>query len=241
MFKEVNKLQSMSGFVGSRAKKRRRNIVITLGLVTLLGIFTFILPKLETNNSEIIPNDSIVPDPTEDLTSLSSNIEELELNLFQKDQKIKFRDGQIKNLQTELKNTKLQYDAVILELNEIKDDFSTLSSNNENLVSLKKLKSLQDKFTKLNVENDKNISTIKKLNKKIDELNNNLLLVDEQANDIKRENQQIKKDNKSFFAKNLKLENSITNLKQKIIEQKTEINSYLQQIKKLKDRTHHGG
>jgi chromosome segregation ATPase len=245
MFKEVNKLQSMSGFVGSRAKKRRRNIVITLGLVTLLGIFTFILPKLETNNSEIIPNDSIVPDPTEDLTSLASNIEELELNLFQKDQKIKFRDGQIKNLQTELKNTKLQYDSVILELNVIKDDFSTLSSNNENLVSLKKFKSLQDKFTKLNVENDKNISTIKKLNKKIDELNNNLLLVDEQTNEIKRENEQLKKDNKSFFAKNLKLEKNITkvisDLKQKIIEQKSEINSYLQQIKKLKDRTHHGG
>jgi len=231
----------MSGFVGSRAKKRQRNIVLTLSLVILIGIFVFILPKLVTNNNEIIPNDSIVPDPIEDLTSLSSNIEELELSLFQKDQKIKFRDGQIVNLQTELKNSKLQYDAVILELNEIKDDFSTLSSNNENLISLKKFKSLQDKFTKLNVENDKNISTINKLNKKIDELNNNLLLVDEQTNDIKRENQQLKKDIKSFFAKNLKLENNITNLKQKIIEQKIEIDSYLQQIKKLKDRTHHGG
>ena len=231
----------MSGFVGSRAKKRQRNIVLTLSLVILIGIFVFILPKLVTNNNEIIPNDSIVPDPIEDLTSLSSNIEELELSLFQKDQKIKFRDGQIVNLQTELKNSKLQYDAVILELNEIKDDFSTLSSNNENLVSLKKFKSLQDKFTKLNVENDKNISTIKKLNKKINELNNNLLSVDEQTNDIKRENQQLKKDNKSFFAKNLKLENNITNLKQKIIEQKIEIDSYLQQIKKIKDRTHHGG
>jgi len=231
----------MSGFVGSRAKKRQRNIVLTLSLLILIGIFVFILPKLVTNNNEIIPNDSIVPDPIEDLTSLSSNIEELELSLFQKDQKIKFRDGQIVNLQTELKNSKLQYDAVILELNEIKDDFSTLSSNNENLVSLKKFKSLQDKFTKLNVENDKNISTIKKLNKKINELNNNLLSVDEQTNDIKRENQQLKKDNKSFFAKNLKLENNITNLKQKIIEQKIEIDSYLQQIKKLKDRTHHGG
>jgi len=231
----------MSGFVGSRAKKRQRNIVLILSLVILIGIFVFILPKLVTNNNEIIPNDSIVPDPIEDLTSLSSNIEELELSLFQKDQKIKFRDGQIVNLQTELKNSKLQYDAVILELNEIKDDFSTLSSNNENLVSLKKFKSLQDKFTKLNVENDKNISTIKKLNKKINELNNNLLSVDEQTNDIKRENQQLKKDNKSFFAKNLKLENNITNLKQKIIEQKIELDSYLQQIKKLKDRTHHGG
>lgn len=230
----------MSGFVGSRARKRRRNIFLSLGFIVLVSIIILIFPSLENTNSEIIPNENIVPNVTEDLTSLASNIEELELNLFQKDQKIKFRDGQIVNLQTELKNSKLQYDAVILELNEIKDDFSTLSSNNENLISLKKFKSLQDKFTKLNVENDKNISTINKLNKKIDELNNNLLLVDEQTNDIKRENQQLKKDIKSFFAKNLKLENNITNLKQKIIEQKIEIDSYIKQIIKLKDRQLHG-
>ena len=54
------------------------------------------------------------------MTSIASNIEELELNLFQKDQKIKFRDGQIKNLQTELKKTMLMYNETILELDEIK-------------------------------------------------------------------------------------------------------------------------
>ena len=35
--------------------------------------------------------------------------------------------------------------------------------------------------------------------------------------------------------------NSITQLKQKIIEQQIEIDSYLEEIKKLKDRSHHGG
>ena len=92
------------------------------------------------------------------MTSIASNIEELELNLFQKDQKIKFRDGQIKNLQTELKKTMLMYNETILELDEIKNDFSALSSNNENLIKPDKLKSLEDKFTKLNLENNKNIS-----------------------------------------------------------------------------------
>ena len=88
----------------------------------LIGFFTYVFPKLDTTNPEIIPNDNIVPDPKEDMTSLISNIEELELSLFQKDQKINFRDGQINNLKNEIKNTKSQYDALVLQLNEIKND-----------------------------------------------------------------------------------------------------------------------
>ena len=231
----------MSGFVGSRARKRRRNIFVSLGIFLLIVIVFLTFPTFENNNSEIIPNDNIIPNPSEELTSLASNIEELELNLFQKDQKIKFRDGQIKNLQTELKVTKLQYDTVVLELNEIKNDLNSLSSNNQNLVPSDKLKSLQDKFTKLSVENDKNIINIKNLNKKIDELNINLQSGDNNINNIKQENLKLKKDNKSFFAKNLKLDNRITELEQLIIEKQIEVNSYLEQIKKLKDKSHHGG
>jgi uncharacterized coiled-coil DUF342 family protein len=100
---------------------------------------------------------------------------------------------------------------------------------------------LQDKFTKLSLENDKNIITIKDLNKKIDELNINLQSGDNNINNIKQENQKLKKDNKSFFAKNLKLDNRITELEQLIIEKQIEVNYYLEQIKKLKDKSHHGG
>ena len=88
---------------------------------------------------------------------------------------------------------------------------------------------------------DKNISKIKSLNKQIDELNTNLQSVDNKTDDIINENQKLKKDNKSFFAKNIKLDNSIAELKQKINEQQIEIDSYLEEIKKLKDTSHHGG
>lgn len=230
----------MSGFVGSRARKRRRTIFLSLGLVILITIIFLIFPNIENINSEIVPNDNIVPDPSEDLTSIASNIEELELNLFQKDQKIKFRDGQIKNLQSELKEVKLQYDNAILELSEIKNDLNTLSSNKENLVPSDKFKLLQDKFTKLNVENDKNISLIKNLNKQIDDHNTNLQSIDNKTDDLLNENIKLKKDNKSFFAKNIKLDNSVAELKQKIIEQQIIIDSYLEEIKKLKDKSHHG-
>ena len=185
----------MSGFVGSRARKRRRNIFISLVVIVLIIIFILFFPSIENQNNKIIPSDNIVPDPTQELTSLASNIEELELNLFQKDQKIKFRDGQIKNLQTELKKIKLMYNETILELDEIKNDLSALSSNNENLIKPDKLKSLEDKFTKLNVENDKNITKIINLNKKIDDLNNVIGSTDNKTNDLINENQKIKKDN----------------------------------------------
>ena len=191
----------MSGFVGSRARKRRRTIFLSLGLVILITIIFLIFPNIENINSEIVPNDNIIPDPSEDLTSIASNIEELELNLFQKDQKIKFRDGQIKNLQSELKEVKLQYDNAILELSEIKNDLNTLSSNKENLVPSDKFKLLQDKFTKLNVENDKNISLIKNLNRQIDDHNTNLQSINNKTDDLLNENIKLKKDNKSFLLK----------------------------------------
>ena len=231
----------MSGFVGSRARKRRRNIFISLVVIVLIIIIILIFPSIENQNNKIIPSDNIVPDPTQELTSLASNIEELELNLFQKDQKIKFRDGQIKNLQFELKETKSKYDSAILELTEIKNDLSTLSSNNENLIQPDRLKSLQDKFNKLKLENDKNISKIKNLNNKIDDLNTIIQSNDINSNDLLNENQKLKKDNKNIFAQKIKLDNNIIELKEKISEQQIEIDSYLEEIKKLKDKSHHGG
>ncbi|MDC6448309.1 hypothetical protein PQZ42_04440, partial [Alphaproteobacteria bacterium] len=67
----------MSGFVGSHAKKKRRNFFFTIALLIFIGIFIYFFPSLEDDNNEIIPNDKIIPDPTDDLSSLASNIEEL--------------------------------------------------------------------------------------------------------------------------------------------------------------------
>mgnify|MGYP001269521607 FL=1 len=231
----------MVGFVGSRAKKRRRNIFLTLIFLILFSIFYFIYSTIEINDNIIVPNDSIIPDPNEDINSLVSNIEDLELELFNKDQKIKFRDGQINNLKTELKKTQLQYENISLELNEIKSQYSILSSDNDTLISPTKYKLLQDNHTELNNTNNQNILTIKNLNKKIEKLNNNILSIEEQTNNIIRENQKLTKNNKSVFSKNLKLENSITNLENLINEQKIQIDLHLSEIKKLKDKSHHGG
>ena len=231
----------MGGFVGSRARKRRRNIFLTLGFLALIVAIYFMLPTFQLNIDDPIPNENLIPDPTADLTSLASDIEDLELTVFQKDQKIKFRDGQINNLQTQLKNTKMQLEITIKELNKIKDLYETLTLNSDNSVPSDELNILQDKFNTLNKENEKNISKINDLNNKIKDLDNSLLSIDQNQKDASIENQKLKKDNKSLFAKNLKLNQTISNLENKINEQNIELNIYLEQIKELKDRSHHGG
>ena len=231
----------MTGFVGSRARKRRRNFFLTIGFFVVIAAFYFISPTFQLNVNDPIPDENLIPDPTADLTSLASDIEDLELTVFQKDQKIKFRDGQINNLQNQLKDTKMQLEITIKELNKIKDLYETLTLNSDNSVPSDELNILQNKFNALNKENEKNISKINNLNNQIKDLDNSLLSVDQNQKDASIENQKLKKDNKSLFAKNLKLNQTISNLENKINEQNIELNIYLEQIKELKDRSHHGG
>ena len=231
----------MSGFVGSRARKRKRNLFLTLISLIIIVVIYLIFPNFQFNVNSPVPDENLIPDPNEDLTSLASNIEDLELTVFQKDQKIKFRDGQINNLQTQLKDTKMQLEITIKELNKIKDLYETLTLNSDNSVPSDELNILQDKFNALNKENEKNISKINDLNNQIKDLDNNLLSIDQNQKDVAIENQKLKKDNKSLFAKNLKLNETISNLENKINEQSIELNIYLEQIKELKDKSHHGG
>ena len=231
----------MAGFVGSRARKRRRNIFLTLVFLVLIFSIFFMFPTFQLNVNDPIPDENLIPDPTEDLTSLASDIEDLELLVFQKDQKIKFRDGQINNLQTQLKDTKMQLEITIKELNKISDLYETLTLNNDNSVSSDELNILQDKFNALNKENEKNISKINDLNNQIKDLDNNLLSFDQNQKNVTVENQKLKNDNKVLFAKNLKLNETISNLENNINEQRIEIDMYLEQIKELKDKSHHGG
>ena len=79
------------------------------------------------------------------------------------------------------------------------------------------------------------------MNDKIDDLNNNIQFIDINSNDLLNENKKLKKDNKNIFAQKIKLDNNMIELKKKISEQQIEIDSYLEEIKKLKDKSHHGG
>ena len=218
----------MSGFVGSRARKRNRNFFLTSILVLIAIIFFLFFSESEKFNNELIPNDTLIPNPIKDLTSVTSDIEELELLIFQKDQKIKFRDGQIKNIQTELENSILKHKIVISELN---NNYDSLFSENKKLISTKKYNLLQDNFKKINIKYDKSILKIKNLNK----------IIDERKKIPNSEYNNLKKNLKGSFAKNMKSQKIILDLQKKIKEQQLQIDSQLKEIKKLNNNSHHGG
>ena len=99
----------MTGYIGSRAKKRRRNFFILLSFVLVVGLIVLLFPQIDFYDNNPAPDDSILPNPNEEISSLSSKVEDLNLTIFQKDQKIKFRDGQINNLKKEIKDLKIIY------------------------------------------------------------------------------------------------------------------------------------
>ena len=81
----------MVGFVGERARKKRRNTFIILSIFIIVVLFIFINPRIQLN--ENIPTDEFLPKENEIIKpNFDSTIEELKLKIFDKEQKIIFRD-----------------------------------------------------------------------------------------------------------------------------------------------------
>ena len=93
----------MVGFVGIQARRRRRNRIFFIFVIIIIFVFIFYLPTLDFSTEDKVLPDEILPDTIDDKSSLISDIEELKLEVFQKDQRIKFRDNQIKDLREKLK------------------------------------------------------------------------------------------------------------------------------------------
>ncbi len=92
----------MVGFVGAQARRRRRNRIFGFLLLLIIFVIVFYLPSIDFTIEEKVLPDEILPDTVDDKSSLISEIEELKLEVFQKDQRIKFRDSQIKDLKEEI-------------------------------------------------------------------------------------------------------------------------------------------
>ena len=102
----------MVGFVGARARKRRRNrYLFVILILAIFGIF-FYLPSIDFTTEEKQPLDEIIPSNVVDESSLRTEIEELKLEVFQKDQRLKFRDDQIKNLRKEINDLNKSFNTV---------------------------------------------------------------------------------------------------------------------------------
>ena len=72
----------MVGFVGVRARKRRRNrLLFIIFILAIFGIF-FYLPSIDFTTEKKQPLDEIIPSNVVDESSLRTEIEELKLSLI---------------------------------------------------------------------------------------------------------------------------------------------------------------
>ena len=109
----------MIGYVGGRARRKKRNTIIVFLLLIVLALGIYIIPTFRLN--ETIPPDVLLPSDKEIINpQVNVSIEELELKVFDKEQKIIFRDKRIEKLKTDLKILVIENEQLsksILDLN----------------------------------------------------------------------------------------------------------------------------
>ena len=223
----------MVGFVGTQARRRRRNrILIAISIIFLL-IFFLYLPSIDFSNTEENLPSEILPYDIIDENSLASDVEELKLEVFQKDQRIKFRDNQINNLREEIRNLnkslntlKSDYENAVGSIDELQNN-----SSNDSAQNLEEIKILNDQINNLKIFLSNSEEKIILLENKI---NNSVNSEDLQKINI--ENSILKNEIKQIKEKNLKSQETINKLKL-LIEEKDNL---IEDLNYLKDLQHHG-
>ena len=226
----------MVGYIGARAKKRKRNFYLLIFLTLIIFLLFLYTPQLNWEDENLNINENLLPQPNENMNSLASKVEELELLIFQKDQKIKFRDNLINDLKKEIEEIKDNLQKLTITNEDIQLKYNTLREKNLNNTETEKddLSNLQEQLTKANKKNSESKNKINELKSKNEELLN-----------LRDENEKIKinlQDKNNIFKKEIdiilfeknKLELLIEELNKRITEQEEKIN-------KLQDRSHHGG
>ena len=223
----------MVGFVGVQARRRRRNKILFVFVIISMVLIFFYIPSLEFNNEKNFLPNQVLPTENEETTSLISELEELKLAIFQKDQRIKFRDNQIKDLREEIKNTKQAFLSLENEYNKTLGNFTELENNllensSENINEISKLKNEIDKLNNIINEYNKQIANLKK------EINDSISEDDLQQLNI--ENSILKSEIMLIKEKNIESENTLKELRFLIDQKQKEIDKLLY----IKDTGHHG-
>lgn len=219
----------MSGYVGGRAKKRKRNSILLIFFIVFSILAFYFFPSMQTIES--IPSNSLIPSEEEINSPVTTlNIEELELKIFDREQKIIFRNNKIEKLEIELAksfalNEKLN--KIVFDLNEKIDanldnsdqrDFN-LEINNIKNNSKKELKKYLNEIEQNTIQKNKLIKSLDDANSKI---------------------KNLKQKYKENVSKNAKLNSQKNDLETEIKELKLLIEEQNLFIKVLKDTTHHG-
>ena len=223
----------MVGYVGLQARRRRRNRVFFLLIILFIFILVFYLPTIDLSTEEKKFPNEILPDSIDDKSSLISEIEELKLEVFQKDQRIKFRDNQISDLTSQLKDIKQSLTSLETEYNRTVGNFSTLedSLSENSSENLNEIKKLNDKIKELNVLIQNYKEQITKLKQEVNDA-----IPAEDYQNINIENSILKNEIKLIKDKNFETESILKELQNTVEEKQKEIDKLLY----LKDLSHHG-
>ena len=219
----------MAGFVGERARKKRRNTLIFLSILLIVILYFFINPRIQLN--ENIPTDDFLPKENEIIEpNFDSTIEELELKIFDKEQKIIFRDKQIKVFKEDILNHKIEIKKLSKLVTDLEDQLKLDNREKD------KIKTINNDISKIKLEAKQEIE---KLNKTLFNINEEKKLLQNSLVDSNNENDFLLKEYKTISNKNIKLNNQKKELQKKINEFENLIEEQNLLIKVLQDTSHH--
>ena len=219
----------MVGFVGERARKKRRNTLIFLSILLIVILYFFINPRIQLN--ENIPTDDFLPKENEIIEpNFNSTIEELELKIFDKEQKIIFRDKQIKVFKEDILNHKIEIKKLSKLVTNLEDQLKLDNREKD------QIKTINNDISKIKLEAKQEIE---KLNKTLFNINEEKKLLQNSLVDSNNENNVLLKEYKIISNKNIKLNNQKKELQKQINELENLIEEQNLLIKVLQDTSHH--
>ena len=219
----------MAGFVGERARKKRRNTLIFLSILLIVILYFFINPRIQLN--ENIPTDDFLPKENEIIEpNFDSTIEELELKIFDKEQKIIFRDKQIKVFKEDILNHKIEIKKLSKLVTNLEDQLKLDNREKD------QIKTINNDISKIKLEAKQEIE---KLNKTLFNINEEKKLLQNSLVDSNNENDILLKEYKIISNKNIKLNNQKKELQKQINELENLIEEQNLLIKVLQDTSHH--
>ena len=219
----------MAGFVGERARKKRRNILIFLSILLIVILYFFINPRIQLN--ENIPTDDFLPKENEIIEpNFDSTIEELELKIFDKEQKIIFRDKQIKVFKEDILNHKIEIKKLSKLVTDLEDQLKLDNREKD------QIKTINNDISKIKLEAKQEIE---KLNKRLFDINEEKKLLQNSLVDSNNETAVLLKEYKIISNKNIKLNNQKKELQKKINKLENLIEEQNLLIKVLQDTSHH--
>lgn len=219
----------MAGFVGERARKKRRNTLIFLSILLIVILYFFINPRIQLN--ENIPTDDFLPKENEIIEpNFNSTIEELELKIFDKEQKIIFRDKQIKVFKEDILNHKIEIKKLSKLVTDLEDQLKLDNREKD------QIKTINNDISKIKLEAKQEIE---KLNKTLFNINEEKKLLQNSLVDSNNENDVLLKEYKIISNKNIKLNNQKKELQKQINELENLIEEQNLLIKVLQDTSHH--